>query len=151
MSQNKLLRNIDTKPDSSRLMDKIHTRSFKGYFRRLRILGGALLFTLYFGTIWLTSGDRQAVLWNLSELKILNKGQHSQSYNIGVSGVDGLQLSSVATVSVGAGERVELPVTISVAPESLETEVSAINFHLQSVKDPALKLVENSKFMGTIR
>ena len=151
MSQNIPFRNIDTIHDRPSLMDKIHVRSFKGYFRRLRILGGALLFALYFGTVWLTSGDRQAVLWDLSELKILNKGQHSQSYNIGVSGVDGLQLSSVATVSVGAGERVELPVTISVAPESLETEVSAINVHLQSVKDPALKLVENSKFMGTIR
>lgn len=67
MSQNIPLRNIDTVPERPTLMDKIHVRSFKGYFRRLRILGGALLFALYFGTVWLTSGDRQAVLWDLSE------------------------------------------------------------------------------------
>ncbi len=67
MSQNIPLHNIDTDPDTSRLVDKIHTRSFKGYFRRLRILGGALLFTLYFGTVWLNWGDRQAVFWDLSE------------------------------------------------------------------------------------
>ncbi|ADP97452.1 cytochrome c oxidase accessory protein CcoG [Marinobacter adhaerens] len=95
--------------------------------------------------------NTQGHIENSYVLKILNKSQHSQSYNIGVSGVDGLQLSSAAPVSVGARERVELPITVSVAPESLETEVSAINFHLQSVKDPALKLVANSKFVGTIQ
>lgn len=95
--------------------------------------------------------NTQGHIENSYVLKILNKSQHSQSYNIGVTGMDGLHLSSAATVSVGAGERVELPVTVSVAPESLEIKVSAINFHLQSVKDPALKLVENSNFVGTIQ
>lgn len=93
----------------------------------------------------------QGHIENSYVLKILNKSQQSQSYNIGVSGMDGLQLSSAASVSVGAGERVELPVSVSVAPESVETEVSTINFHLQSVEDPALKLVANSKFVGAIR
>lgn len=66
MSSNIPLRNLDTNAGSSRFMDKIHTRSFSGYFRRLRVLGGALLFALYFGTVWLTWGDRQAVFWDLS-------------------------------------------------------------------------------------
>ncbi|MDK8465890.1 cytochrome c oxidase accessory protein CcoG [Marinobacter sp. SS13-12] len=84
-------------------------------------------------------------------LKVLNKSQQSQSYNVSVSGLDGLQLSSTATGSVGSGERVELPVSVSVAPESLKTEANTIRFHLQSVEDPALKLVENSKFTGAIQ
>lgn len=95
--------------------------------------------------------NAQGHIENSYVLKILNKSQQSQSYNIGVSGVDSLQLSSAATGTVGAGERVELPVSVSVAPESLETEVSTLNFHLQSVEDPATKLVENSKFTGRIR
>lgn len=66
MSQNIPLRNLDTNSGSSRFMDKIHTRSFKGYFRRLRVLGAVFLFTLYFGTVWLQWGDRQAVFWDLS-------------------------------------------------------------------------------------
>ena len=66
MRQNIPLRNLDTNSGSSRFMDKIHTRSFKGYFRRLRVLGGVFLFTLYFGTVWLQWGDRQAVFWDLS-------------------------------------------------------------------------------------
>ncbi|MDM8351138.1 cytochrome c oxidase accessory protein CcoG [Pseudomonas sp. sp1636] len=49
--------------------EKIYTRSFTGIFRNLRMLGGALLFVLYFGTVWLTWNGRQAVWWNLPERK----------------------------------------------------------------------------------
>ena len=45
----------------------IHTRSFTGLFRNLRLIGGGLLFLLYFGTQWLTWGGRQAVLWDLTK------------------------------------------------------------------------------------
>ena len=110
MSQNKLLRNIDTKPDSSRPMDKIHTRSFKGYFRRLRILGGALLFTLYFGTVWLASGDRhQRIRLDLAPMSAGKLLKRIQKHNLWL--------------------------VISVA----------------SVKDPELKLVANSKYVGATR
>ncbi|WLH14625.1 cytochrome c oxidase accessory protein CcoG [Pseudomonas hefeiensis] len=47
----------------------IHTRSFTGLFRTLRISGAGLLFLLFFGTVWLNWGDRQAVLWDLAESK----------------------------------------------------------------------------------
>ena len=49
--------------------EKIYTRAFTGLFRNLRLGGGALLFLLYFGTVWLNWGDRQAVWWNLPERK----------------------------------------------------------------------------------
>ncbi|WP_434656942.1 cytochrome c oxidase accessory protein CcoG [Pseudomonas sp. R3-56] len=47
----------------------IHTRSFSGLFRTLRISGAGVLFLLFFGTVWLDWNGRQAVLWNLSESK----------------------------------------------------------------------------------
>ncbi|MFS2156921.1 cytochrome c oxidase accessory protein CcoG [Pseudomonas sp. Pseusp122] len=47
----------------------IHTRSFTGLFRTLRLSGAGLLFGLFFGILWLNWGDRQAVLWDLSESK----------------------------------------------------------------------------------
>ncbi|MBP3862779.1 MAG: cytochrome c oxidase accessory protein CcoG, partial [Pseudomonas sp.] len=47
----------------------IHTRSFTGLFRTLRIVGAGLLFLLFFGTVWLNWDGRQAVLWDLSESK----------------------------------------------------------------------------------
>ena len=44
---------------------KIQTRSYKGLFMNVRLAGVAALFLLYFGTVWLPWGDRQAVLWDL--------------------------------------------------------------------------------------
>ncbi len=49
--------------------EKIYTRAFTGLFRNLRLSGGAFLFLLYFGTVWLNWNDRQAVWWNLPERK----------------------------------------------------------------------------------
>ncbi|WP_339531184.1 cytochrome c oxidase accessory protein CcoG [Pseudomonas mucidolens] len=47
----------------------IHTRSFTGLFRTLRVSGAGVLFLAFFGTVWLNWGDRQAVLWDLAESK----------------------------------------------------------------------------------
>ena len=47
----------------------IHTRSFTGLFRTLRVSGAGLLFLAFFGTVWLNWGGRQAVLWDLAESK----------------------------------------------------------------------------------
>lgn len=47
----------------------IHTRSFTGLFRTLRVGGAGLLFLAFFGTVWLNWGGRQAVLWDLAESK----------------------------------------------------------------------------------
>ena len=49
--------------------EKIYTKAFTGVFRNLRMVGGAFLFLLYFGTAWINWGDRQAVLWDLPERK----------------------------------------------------------------------------------
>ncbi|MDD2052151.1 cytochrome c oxidase accessory protein CcoG [Pseudomonas putida] len=49
--------------------NQIHTRSFTGFFRTLRIGGAGFLFLLFFGTVWLNWGGRQAVLWDLAESK----------------------------------------------------------------------------------
>ncbi|WP_455884892.1 cytochrome c oxidase accessory protein CcoG [Pseudomonas spelaei] len=47
----------------------IHTRSFTGLYRTLRVAGAGLLFLAFFGTVWLNWGGRQAVLWDLAESK----------------------------------------------------------------------------------
>ncbi|MBV6286925.1 cytochrome c oxidase accessory protein CcoG [Pseudomonas aegrilactucae] len=47
----------------------IHTRSFTGLFRNLRLAGAGFLFLLFFGTVWLNWDGRQAVLWDLADSK----------------------------------------------------------------------------------
>jgi len=49
--------------------DKIYPRSFSGIYRQIRIAAGSILFALYFGTVWLNWGGRQAVLWDLADKK----------------------------------------------------------------------------------
>ncbi|WP_263139473.1 cytochrome c oxidase accessory protein CcoG [Pseudomonas sp. RIT-PI-AD] len=49
--------------------EKIYTRAFTGLFRNLRMAGGAFLFLLYFGTVWINWGGHQAVWWDLPERK----------------------------------------------------------------------------------
>lgn len=48
---------------------KIHTRAFKGLFRNVRMLGGAVLLLIFFGTVWLNKGGHQAVWWDLPQRK----------------------------------------------------------------------------------
>ncbi|MCF4998560.1 cytochrome c oxidase accessory protein CcoG [Pseudomonas syringae] len=47
----------------------IHTRSFTGLFRTLRLSGAGFLFFVFFATVWLSWDGRQAVLWDLSQSK----------------------------------------------------------------------------------
>ncbi|KHL68994.1 ferredoxin [Pseudomonas flexibilis] len=49
--------------------EKIYTRAFTGVFRNIRRFGGAFLFILFFGTVWLNWDGRQAVWWDLPERK----------------------------------------------------------------------------------
>ena len=49
--------------------EAIHPRSFKGFYRNLRLLGAGFLITLYFGTVWLNPGGQQAILFDLPQRK----------------------------------------------------------------------------------
>lgn len=60
---------VNASSDLYAAREKIYTRSFTGLFRNLRLVGGALLFVLYFGTVWLNWNGRQAVWWDLPERK----------------------------------------------------------------------------------
>ncbi|MBA1184254.1 cytochrome c oxidase accessory protein CcoG [Stutzerimonas nitrititolerans] len=60
---------VNASSDLYAAREKIYTRSFSGLFRNLRLLGGAFLFVLYFGTAWLNWNGRQAVWWDLPERK----------------------------------------------------------------------------------
>ncbi|QGZ30797.1 cytochrome c oxidase accessory protein CcoG [Stutzerimonas stutzeri] len=60
---------IDASGDLYAAREKIYTRAFSGLFRNLRRVGGAVLFVLFFGTVWLNWNGRQAVWWDLPERK----------------------------------------------------------------------------------
>lgn len=57
--------NADGTVDLYVAREKIYIRRIKGFYRNLRVYGGAFLFMLYFGTLWLDWDGRQAVLFDL--------------------------------------------------------------------------------------
>lgn len=69
MSQLIEVTQISTEPSPKRQSGKIYPRSFSGVYRNARIISGAFLFALYFGTVWLNWGERQAVLWDIDAKK----------------------------------------------------------------------------------
>ena len=72
MTERILLTEIATAPASPRPRrndNGIHTRSFTGLYRNLRIGFAGALFVLFFGTAWLDWEGRQAVLWDLGNSK----------------------------------------------------------------------------------
>lgn len=58
---------VDPATDLYASREKIYVRRVKGLYRSLRVYGGAFLFALYFGTLWLNWNGRQAVWFNLPE------------------------------------------------------------------------------------
>ncbi|WP_049695895.1 cytochrome c oxidase accessory protein CcoG [Pseudomonas fulva] len=60
---------VPANPSRRTLEAAIHTRSFNGLFRTLRIGFADALFVLFFGTAWLNWNGRQAVLWDLENSK----------------------------------------------------------------------------------
>ncbi|WDM61419.1 cytochrome c oxidase accessory protein CcoG [Pseudomonas sp. NEEL19] len=72
MNDRILCTEIDTAPASvkpRRTDSGIHTRSFTGLYRNLRMGFAGALFLLFFGTAWLDWNGRQAVLWDLANSK----------------------------------------------------------------------------------
>lgn len=88
---------------------------------------------------------------NIYTLKIMNMTQQQQQYVISVSGLEGLTLNVPETTRALAGELVVVPVNASIAPEQLQKPNNTIEFHVKSVADPSLNVVEESRFIGPNR
>ena len=88
---------------------------------------------------------------NTYTLKIMNMTQEVQSYKISVSGIDGIDLAVPDQVRALAGELVVVPVNASLNPDSLKKPNYTIEFHVESTQDPALKVSEESRFIGPSR
>ncbi|MBA5764137.1 cytochrome c oxidase accessory protein CcoG [Vibrio sp. 404] len=67
---------------------------------------------------------------NTYTLKIINKTQQSQSYDLSVTGLDDVSWYGKQTVQVAPGEVLTLPMSLGVNPENLSSPVSTIQFIL---------------------
>lgn len=69
---------------------------------------------------------------NVYTLKILNKSQLSETFNVTVSGLEGMQLRGDTELPLNGGEVATVPVTVTVNPEELTERVTDITFEVTS-------------------
>ncbi|WP_158966376.1 cytochrome c oxidase accessory protein CcoG [Paraglaciecola sp. L3A3] len=86
---------------------------------------------------------------NVYTLKILNKSQKLQSYNISVTGLDGHIFKGKTEISVAGGEILNLPISIAINPNSLSETVTEFSFTLQTTGDnnEPVEVSGKSKFL----
>tara|TARA_R110001632_G_scaffold3242_1_gene14583 strand:+ start:16582 stop:18090 length:1509 start_codon:yes stop_codon:yes gene_type:complete len=84
---------------------------------------------------------------NVYTLKILNKSQHTQHFDISVNGLDGYKYIGDKSVTVMGGEVYNLPISIAIDPYKLEKPVTAFTFTIQSQDDKEAVMEQTSKFL----
>jgi polyferredoxin len=85
---------------------------------------------------------------NSYTLKVLNKSQDNKAFRLSVGGIEGADLIGTERVALGAGERREIPVSVSVPPEAVHSSVRDIRFQLRPVDGGDERIIETSRFTG---
>jgi polyferredoxin len=85
---------------------------------------------------------------NIYTLKIANKGQVDHDYQIRIDGPEGLTMISPARVTVQAGELLNYPVRVQIAPDQLPRGNITFHFAVEAVDDPSIRHETESRFLG---
>ena len=80
-------------------------------------------------------------------LKILNKSQHTQHFDISVNGLEGHRFIGDDSVTVMGGEVFNLPISIAIDPYQLEEPVTEFSFTIRSQEDEDAIIKQPSKFL----
>ncbi len=75
--------------------------------------------------------NTQGEIENTYNLKIINKTQQSQTYHLSVAGLDGASWYGKQNVTVKPGEVLNLPLSLGINEEKLNSSISKIRFILQ--------------------
>ncbi|MBV7300835.1 cytochrome c oxidase accessory protein CcoG [Enterovibrio paralichthyis] len=93
--------------------------------------------------------NSDGLIENTYTLKILNKTQQPETYDLSVKGLDGLQWYGKQRVTLQAGEIFTLPVSLGIDPYDLTTPMADITFVLQRQSGDDKKEIETeSRFIG---
>jgi polyferredoxin len=86
---------------------------------------------------------------NVYILKILNMDDAAHEYELGVRGIEGLQLQVDSdTIRVESGDVAELPVRLQADEAKLEARSTAVIFELMATDAPELAVEEEARFLG---
>jgi cytochrome c oxidase accessory protein FixG len=86
---------------------------------------------------------------NTFTIKILNKTEQPQEYNLSVEGLTNPQWIGPQHVSVGAGEVLTLPVSIAVDPVELKRTITKIDIKIAATIDGSpIEIKQETRFFG---
>lgn len=86
---------------------------------------------------------------NSYTLKILNMSDRTQNFEIAVSGLEGLRITTPTQVLIESGEVYSLPTAVEIAPTAMETSRYDIEFEVRSLEDAELRATSESRFLGS--
>ena len=91
----------------------------------------------------------EGMVENVYTLKVINMEERDHEYTLTVEGIDGIEmLRNQERIQVPAGEVLELPVWLRVAPRNLKKRSTPIVFELKAKDDKGLVVREEARFLG---
>jgi cytochrome c oxidase accessory protein FixG len=85
---------------------------------------------------------------NTYTLKIMNKTQEHQDYEIAVSGLDNVVPHIPDQVSALPGELLTIAVTLEMNPEDIKQRNTTVHFTVTAENDPSREVIEDSRFLS---
>lgn len=87
---------------------------------------------------------------NSYTLKVINMADQPRSFELTVSGIEGLTISSTTQFTVNSGEVYSLPTSIEVAPQNMTQTNHDIEFKVIAVDDNSIQATSDSRFLGPL-
>ncbi len=85
---------------------------------------------------------------NTYSLKIMNMDQQPHQYSIEIIGHEALNYIGKQQVSLASGEYLTLPIQLEIDPAALNRSNITIHFQIESIDDPSIHTIEESRFLG---
>ena len=99
----------------------------------------------------LYSETMEGLVENIYTLKIINMDASDHTYRLSISGLDDMILiNRKGDFSVNSGEVIEFPVQVQIDPVQLKRAGNDIQFELQAIDNPELKVIETGRFIGPV-
>jgi cytochrome c oxidase accessory protein FixG len=88
---------------------------------------------------------------NIYTLKITNKDNQDHTYDLSVTGIEGIQLFKPDTISVESGKVQNVTVSLVADPEQLKTRSAEVMFTLTAQDKKSLTLTEDARFLSPMQ
>lgn len=85
---------------------------------------------------------------NSYNVRVMNKSQYAQSYQLSVEGFKGLEIIGETTISLDSGEISQVPISVVVPANNLQSRTEPIFFKVEAVDDSSIYADAESRFMG---